>query len=69
VERLQRFGFFAHAVTKTPLQLLVKLSLNALWKKVSLLCPLTVPGSNIMVVSRHWQMLPVKLAFSSKVEV
>jgi len=31
--------------------------------------PLTVPGSNIMVVSRHWQMLPVKLAFSSKVEV
>lgn len=30
---------------------------------------LTVPGSNIMVVSVHWQMLPVKLAFSSKVEV
>lgn len=26
-------------------------------------------GSNIMVVSGHWQMLPVKLAFSSKVEV
>ncbi|CAK6488709.1 hypothetical protein PANNVG_00317 [Pantoea sp. Nvir] len=29
----------------------------------------TVPVSNIMVVSRHWQMLLVKLAFSSKVEV
>ena len=31
--------------------------------------PLTVPVSNIMVESRHWQMLPVKLAFSSKEEV
>lgn len=38
-------------------------------EKASKMFPLTVPGSNIMVVSRHWQMLPVKLAFSSKVEV
>ncbi|CAI2945013.1 Ribosomal L18 of archaea, bacteria, mitoch. and chloroplast [Escherichia coli] len=38
-------------------------------EKASKMYPLTVPGSNIMVVSRHWQMLPVKLAFSSKVEV
>ena len=44
-------------------------AVNALWKKASKMYPLTVPGSNIMVVSRHWQMLPVKLAFSSKVEV
>ena len=42
---------------------------RALEKKASKMFPLTVPGSNIMVVSRHWQMLPVKLAFSSKVEV
>lgn len=58
-----------YTVTKTLQQLWVKLSLNALWKKASKMFPLTVPGSNIMVVSRHWQMLPVKLAFSSKVEV
>lgn len=32
-------------------------------------CPSTALVSNIMVVSGHWQMLPVKLAFSSKVEV
>ncbi len=38
--------------TKTRLQLWVKLSLNALWKKASKMYPLTVPGSNIMVVSR-----------------
>ncbi len=42
---------------------------RARWKKGSLKSPLTVPVSNIMVESRHWQMLPVKLAFSSKEEV
>ena len=42
---------------------------RALEKGIKDVFPLTVPGSNIMVVSRHWQMLPVKLAFSSKVEV
>ncbi|CCK16219.1 hypothetical protein BN136_2229 [Cronobacter universalis NCTC 9529] len=48
---------------------MVKLLLSALWKKASKMFPLTALVSNIMVVSRHWQMLPVKLAFSSKVEV
>ena len=46
-----------------------KLLLSARWRRASKAYLLTALVSNIMVVSRHWQMLPVKLAFSSKVEV